>query len=536
MNLGSAAHAVDGNGLVCTVDRRATDAGLAALISGGSAADAAIAANAVLAVTCPHLCGMGGDLWAIVDEPGRSPVVLNAAGRAGGGVDATRLRARGDTQMPMRGDLVSVPVPGCVDGWLALSERYGRLGLDEVFDPAMTLATDGFAASPLLALSAILVDHLDVDGIGAELREGDTVRRPGVADAMCAVARDGRDGFYQGAFGQGLLRMGAGVFTQEDLRRVNAQWFAALGLEVFGRRIWTAPPGSQGYLILATLHVAEALGLPDDDSDPGWFETLVAAAVVTGADRPSMLHEHADGEVLLGDSNLSRWVDAARRWLEGPKRPLVARGDTTYLCVRDRAGMAVSLIQSNAADYGAHLVEPATGIYLHNRGVGFSLEPGHPAELAPGARPPSTLSPVLVTDRQGDLVAIAGTMGGDSQPQLMAQHLSRLLHSDLEPAAVLDAPRWVLRREGGRGFDLWNDDADATIGLVTDRGGLDRWSDAASELCTRLEVESWRSPTFGHAHLIARDSDGWIGRAEPRVRESAAGVAESRASSATPPY
>ncbi len=518
-------------GIVCSVDGRASEAGVDALRAGGTAADAAVAANAVLAVTSPHLCGMGGDLWAIVHEPGREPVVLNASGRAGSGVDAAGLRAAGHELVPFRGDLAAVPVPGCVDGWMALLDRYGRLPRAEVLAPAIGAAEDGFAASWLLALGAFLVDHLEVAGIHAGLQEGDVVRRPGVADALRAIVADGRDGFYGGTFGAGLLALGAGTFTGEDLQRVQADWHEALGLEVFGHEVWTAPPGSQGYLALAILHVVEQLGIPRDDADPAWLRALVAAAVVTGEERPTLLHEGASGASLLDPGRLAGWVAAAQRWPARAGRVNVRDGDTTYLCARDGAGLAVSLIQSQASDFGAHLVEPATGIFLHNRGVGFSLEPGHPAELVAGRRPPSTLMPVLVTDQRRELVAVTGTMGGDSQPHLMAQHLCRLLHSDLAVDQVLRRPRWVLKRKGDRGFDLWaaTETAMGTgriepgdLALTTDDEGAALWQTTAHELGLTTLQETGRSPVFGHAHLIARTPDGWIGCSEPRAKEGAA--------------
>ena len=522
----------DGGGVVCTVDAVATDAGIDVLRRGGSAADAAVAANAVLTVTSPHLCGMGGDLWAVVHRPGEEPVVLNASGRAGSGVDAEALRRQGLTHVPFRADLNAVPVPGCVDGWMALLDRYGRLESASVFEAAIATAEEGFAASWLLAMGAFLIDHLAVPGIGTDLQEGERVRRPGMADALRAVVADGREGFYGGAFGAGLIELGEGTYAADDLNRVQADWHPALGLEVFGARVWTAPPASQGYLTLAILHVVEQLGLPRDDREPDWLRMLVAATVVTGTDRPARLHDGLDGASLLGAAQLADWVEQARRW-PAVVDPVDAQvGDTTYLCVRDGDGMAVSLIQSQASDFGAHLVEPATGIFLHNRGVGFSLDEGHPAELAPGRRPPSTLMPVLVTDERNALVAVTGTMGGDSQPHLMAQHLCRLLHTDLPPDAVLRRPRFTLKRDGDRGFDLWAGSGAAPgdrarvrpehLALATDDGGVEQWASTAEDLGLRVQRESKASPTFGHAHLIARTADGWIGCSEPNAKEGAA--------------
>jgi len=189
-------------GMVASVDHLASEAGVAMLREGGSAADAAIAANAVLAVTTPHMCGMGGDLFALVhtvDE--HAPAALNASGRAGSGADADRMRAEGHDVMPMFGDLRSAPVPGCVDGWFALHDRYGHLPLRAVLAPATEYAANGFPASPLLAGMAAQLRGIpgteDLTGHG-RLSSGDRVRRPGVARALQAIVTDGRDGFYRG--------------------------------------------------------------------------------------------------------------------------------------------------------------------------------------------------------------------------------------------------------------------------------------------------------------------------------------------------
>jgi gamma-glutamyltranspeptidase/glutathione hydrolase len=186
------------DGMVATADQLATHAGLDVLAAGGSAADAAVAANAVLAVTAPHLCGMGGDLFALVHLPGEPvPRALNASGRAGSGANPTRLRAEGHHVMP-----------GCVDGWLALHQAHGRLPLARVLSAAIGYARNGFPASPLLVASA-----RGWAGAPRELapaRTGARVVRPGVADALSTIAADGRGGFYGGAFGRGLLALGAG--------------------------------------------------------------------------------------------------------------------------------------------------------------------------------------------------------------------------------------------------------------------------------------------------------------------------------------
>ena len=220
-----------GNGIVCAIDHLAASAGVGILRGGGSAVDAAVAASAVLAVTSQHMCGMGGDLWAVVHPGGEeTPVVLNASGRAGSGADPERLRARGLDEMP-DGEIPVVPVPGCVDGWLALHRRFGRLALADVLDPARRYADDGFPASPGLALAIGEVARLPEAGdyrVPGGVRTGTVIRRPGVARTLAAVAAGGRDAFYGGEFGDRLIALGAGEFAEEDLTRPHADFWVAL--------------------------------------------------------------------------------------------------------------------------------------------------------------------------------------------------------------------------------------------------------------------------------------------------------------------
>src|SRR6516165_6102945 len=200
-------------GMVAAADQLAASAGVEMLAGGGSAADAAVAAGTVMAVVGPHLCGLGGDVLAMVAPPGSAPVALLSVGRAGAGSDAAALRAAGRTTMPLRGDLNSVPVPGAVDGWLALHARLGRLPLGTVVGPAVELAEDGFCASVMLALASHLVHELA--GAGelcphGPLEIGQQVRLPGLARTLRAIAAGGRDAFYGGEFGRGLRALGNG--------------------------------------------------------------------------------------------------------------------------------------------------------------------------------------------------------------------------------------------------------------------------------------------------------------------------------------
>ena len=507
-----------------TADQHATQAAVATFGSGGNAVDAAIAANAVMAVVAPHLCGMGGDLFALVRTPYGDVAGLNASGRAGSGADAGALRAERATTMPMRHDIRAVTVPGCVDGWCTLHARFGQLDLATVLAPAIRLAAEGFPASPLLVASVTMLDAPGREQL-AELAEqatvaGVRVRRPGVALALHGLVAGGRDTFYGGAFGEGLLGLGAGLFTAADLDRVQADWVTPLRAEAFGVELATIGPNSQGYLTLGASRLATSVGLPADPDDAQWAHVLVEAATAAGHDRPAVLHEDADGKALLAaiDGRLSE-IDPHRATRRGAP---TAVGDTTYLCTADESGMAVSLIQSNASGFGSWLVEPTTGINLQNRGLGFSLEAGHPAELAPGRRPPHTLCPVLAT-RGGELAAVFGAMGGDAQPQILLQLAARLFAEGDSPAAAVNAGRWALRGPS-TGFDTWTGDAPPTV--VLEGHVPPAWQDDLLARGHDIAIAPAFDSRFGHAHVIAVEESGcFAAAADPRARVgSAAGL------------
>lgn len=238
---------------------------------------------------------------------------------------------------------------------------------------------------------------------------------------------------------------------------------------------------------------------------------------MAGHDRPSVLYDGADLAPLLAPAHL-----ADRRAAIAPDRraaPPVpdAEGGTIYLCAVDGDGMGVSLIQSNAAGWGCHHVVPGTGIFLHNRGIGFSLEAGHPAELAPGRRPPHTLAPALVSRPDGSLVAVLGTMGGDMQPQVVLQLLARLLHHGQSPGRAISAPRWTL---GDGGFSTWAGDGPQVTMLESTAPAS--WDDGLVALGHRV-ARSAPGANVGHAHVIVRGPDGMLsGAADPRALTGAA--------------
>ncbi|MFB4296145.1 gamma-glutamyltransferase [Actinomadura sp. NTSP31] len=485
--------------MICTADHRASSAGLAILRAGGSAADAAVAANAVLAVVAPQCCGMGGDLFALVhalerDGPG-PPAALNASGRAGSGADAAALRAEGRRRMPVRHDVRSVTVPGCVDGWLALHARYGRMPLAEVLESAVLHAERGFTATP--GLVAACRDAAGGDGLAWPTRPGEQVKRPGIGRALRAVAAAGRAGFYEGEFGAGLLRIGRGLFAPSDLAEPAAEWQRPLGVRAFGHDVWTAPPNSPGHVLLAALAIAAGLDLPTP-ADPGWAH-LLAESVLAATGEP------ADPGTPLRPGRIEALraaIDPARH---ERRRGTIASGDATCVCAVDDRGTAVSLQQSNGNGLGSLLFEPATGINLQNRGTGFTLAPGAPAEYGPRRRPPHTLVPVLATGPDGTFRAVAGCTGGGLQPQIVLQVLVRLL-TGAAPEDALAAPRW--RLAGGLG-PFETSQAGAPIRLDLQAGAPDAWARRLPGY-GHLVRAATEDDEFGEAQLIAASPGGGL--------------------------
>ena len=431
-----------------------TSAALEIMRSGGNAVDGAIAANAVQGVVAPETCGVGGDLFALVHSPGdRSPRCLNASGRAGSGADASALRRRGHTLMPIRGP-EAVTVPGCVDGWYALSGRFGSLPLSAVLAPAIRLATEGFPASHELAATWTRhASQLETQASappmfpgGRPPTRGQRITRPYLADTLAAIV-SGRDRFYLDRIGPGVTEATGGAITGEDLARDQAGWVTPLSMDVFGMTAWTTPPNSQGYLTLATLSIFETLGTTADPLDPAYWHGLVEAYRSVAWERDLRLADPVTGVrgTELLDAELLRRragrIDPLRagQW----DRPARATGGTAYMCAVDREGMAASLIQSNFDGIGSGLSAGRTGVWLHNRGAGFSLVPGHPNELMPGRRPLHTLSPTVWT-HDDRLTLVLGTRGGHQQPQLLAQLAAHLHHAALDPAGAQLIPRWTI--------------------------------------------------------------------------------------------
>lgn len=507
-----------------TPHHAATEAAIDIMRDGGTAADAVIAANAVLGMVMPTTCGVGGDLFAIVHEPGwEHPAVLNASGRGGSGLDAAALRSAGFDRIPPLGP-EAVSVPGCVDGWEALQRRFGRLDMARVLEPSIELGHGGFEVSIELAdglarLADSLRDQLSARALypeGEIPRPGSVLRRDDLAGTLEGIARSGRTAFYEGRVADAISGATGGILTREDLADNTVDWVDPLGIELFGLQAWTVPPNSQGYLTLATCWVFEHLEPPTDPADPRYHHALIEAYRAFAWERNDVVSDpdHLRWELdrYLAHDRLRERAESVHDAVS--PRPVATPGPlgTAFFCAVDADGRAVSCIQSNYFGIGSRRSAGDTGVFLHNRAAGFGLIEGHPNEAASGKRPLHTLAPTLWT-RDGDLRMVLGTRGGDQQPQYLSQVAAHLLHAGLSPAEAQAAPRWSIAADGV---------AESVVSVE-----LGMPEPVVAGLTARghtIVPGPDRTPGWGPVSVIVRDAGGTMSAAaDPRVSTAAAG-------------
>ena len=438
--------------------RDATDAGLAAVADGGNAIDAALTAAAFLTVAYPHNCAIGGDLLALVREPDGTTTFINASGRSPQELDVAKVRAT-HKSMPMTGPH-SVTVPGLVSGWSAMHAKGASHTWSQTLQPAIDAAEEGVTVSRGLAIALDsdwsslsqnrgMREVFAPDGELATL--GSQLRQPALARTMRLLADGGPDQLYLGDIGRelvdGLQQLGCAL-TVQDLASHRVTEQTPLELSVDGWRVLTARPNSQGFVLLRLLgmlnQVDEKDSLPLVERVP--VGVLANAFLQTIAERDSILADplamRADVDGLLTKESLQALLDVSGldQSIAAVKPRRRPDGDTVAVAAADADGRSVSLIQSVYYGFGSQLLEPVTGVVMHNRGSCFSLDPDSPNVLAPGKRPAHTLTPVLA--ERGDQRLAVGTMGGEMQPQILTQVLSRLF-SGQTPQQAVASPRWT---------------------------------------------------------------------------------------------
>ena len=451
------------NGAVATSQPLAAQAGLRMLQDGGNAADAAVAASAVLAVVEPMSTGLGGDLFALIWSAGeRTAHAFNGSGRSPAAADLGDLARRGLPAIPESGPGVAlaVSVPGAVDGWQRVLERHGTMDLDRVLAPAIRYATEGFGVSPVVArlwqrsAAKLVPSEAAAEYLpgGRAPVAGQRVSLPALAETLGRVAAEGPDVLYRGEIGAriaALVQQFEGWLTVDDLAAHTGEWVEPMSTGYRGTTLVECPPNGQGVAALVAAAVAAGLDAPDRSfGGAAWTHLLIEAVKVGLDDAFSIVADDAEGrrraEACLDPNRIARVrsaISTERAGLPVPLSPFGPPRDTAFVCAIDGEGNGVSMISSLFRAFGSGLVVPGTGIILQNRAALFSTDPGHPNALAGGRRPFHTIIPALLL-RDGALTGTLGVVGGYQQAQAHLQLLSRLVDGEMDPQRALDQPRF----------------------------------------------------------------------------------------------
>ncbi len=515
-------------GVVATSQPLAAQAGLGVLADGGTAIDAAIATAAALTVVEPCSNGLGSDAFALVWHDDKLHG-LNGSGRWPAANDAAELRADGHRSMPHRG-WAPVTVPGAVDSWAVLHERFGRLPIERLLAPAIRYAAEGFPISPVVARQwDPSFDFFPNQGLaelagwstvfapdGRAPRAGERWASPGHARGLRCLAENGLRDFYEGEVAAAIAGYAAetgGRMTIADLAAHRAEWVEPIGVRYGRHEVWEIPPNGQGIAALMALGIAANTGasaLPQIDAESWHYQ--IEAMKLAFADSDGYVADQQHAEVPVAGMIDEEYLKARSGLIGEQAGPAPmgepVRGGTVYLCTADRDGMMVSFIQSNYMGFGSGVVVPSHGISMQNRGAGFNLEPDHPNVAAPGKRPRHTIIPGFLT-RGGQPVGPFGVMGGEMQPQGHLQVITGMVDHGLNPQSALDAPRWQVERDGVVRVEAQTP-AEVIEGLRA-RGH-------------EVVVERSRM-SFGRGQIICRDDHGvYAAGSEPRADGCAVGI------------
>lgn len=446
------------NGMVATSQPLATQVGLDVLRQGGNAIDAAIAANAMLGLVEPTGSGIGGDLFAIVwDAKTKKLYGLNASGRSPKSLSKDVFLDKGLSKIPSFGPL-PVSVPGAVDGWFELHDRFGSLPMSVILTPAIEYAKQGFPVSELIAYYWDMNNKrigqypgfADTYLPGGKLpQKGDIFKNPRLAATYEKIATGGRDAFYKGDIARiidAYMKAQGGYLSYDDLTSHTSEWVEPVSTNYRGYDVWELPPNGQGIAALQILNILEqydiaAMGFGSAD----YIHTFVEAKKLAFEDRAKFYADMDFASVPVNWLTSKEYAQKRKALIE----PDVAAkrydaglydGDTVYLTVADKEGNMVSLIQSNYRGMGSGMTPTDLGFILQNRGELFTLEDGHANEYAPGKRPFHTIIPAFVT-KNGKPWLSFGVMGGGTQPQMHAQIIVDLIDFGMNLQEAGDAPR-----------------------------------------------------------------------------------------------
>jgi gamma-glutamyltranspeptidase / glutathione hydrolase len=473
--------------MVASSQPLASQVGIEILKRGGNAVDAAIAVAAMLNVTEPNMTGIGGDCFAMIYSPKtRKLEALNASGRCPRALTLNHFTAKNITQMPLSG-METITVPGAFDGWLTVHEKYGSMKFADLMAPAISYAENGFPVAEKIAEDwAPEVGKLKQDGAasatylvnGGAPRPGTIFRQKNLAKTFRILVKGGRDAYYRGEIARAIVdycKKNGGFLSMEDFAEQTSNWVEPISTVYRGYTLNELPPNNQGLTALLILNILEGLDIKGMRGDAvQYYHTLVEATKIAFADRNRFIADPAFAKIPVKEL-ISKEYAAKRRALINPKRAIdppaygdVQMGsDTTYFTVVDKDRNAVSFINSLFNSFGSGIVAGETGIMLHNRGSGFSLDPNHPNKLEPGKRPFHTLIPAMVF-KNDKLLMSYGVMGGDIQAQGHSQVLINLVDREMNLQQAIDAPR--VRYISGKGVMLEDTLPTEVINGLVERG------------------------------------------------------------------
>ena len=520
------------SGIVASESPLASQAGAAILERGGNAVDAVVAAHAVMTVVAPMWNGIGGDLFAIVyDAKSGKLYGLNASGWAPAGQSVERLHQKGLREMPGRG-IEPVTVPGAVDGWQKLLERFGKKKMDEVLAPAIHVAESGYPVTEWIALH--FAGNLDLlratDGTAKTFLIGDRAPRVGevlknldLAWSLGQIAQSGRDAFYHGEITKRILDLSArhgGVLAAKDFSEYSSEWVEPISTTYRGWTVSEIPPNGQGIGALLMLNMMEQFNFTQFGlNSTRALHVQIEAKKLAYADVIRYIADPKASNIPVSGL-LSKPYAAERAKLinldrascdVGPGTPVPDAGDTVYLSVVDRDGNMVSLIESNYSEFGSGLVPDGTGFVLHNRGALFNLNPNSPNAIAGHKRPLHTIIPAFM---QKDQVRIAfGIMGGWNQSQAHAQFVSHVVDFGQNIQAALETARFTKLNFEGCDLDLENRIPGNVRGELEAKGHV-------------LRMHNGYSDTFGGGQAVMRDFATGVNYGASDPRKDGAAVPE----------
>ena len=526
------------NGMVVTPHHLASQAGLEVLRQNGTAAEAVIAAAAVLCVVYPHMTGLGGDAFWLIHDPllGQEPVYIDACGRSSRYASIEKFRQNGHMAIPRRGPLAAVTVAGAVSGWeaaLAVSARKKKnLPLPKILSRAIEYAENGFPVS--CSLSSTIREHHRVLSAqpgfadtfmpnGRCPYEGDRLRLPALAGTLKRLYQNGLNGFYRGELAKdiaGELAKYGALLGLDDLKAHTAETAAPLSTSLSGNiRLFNSPPPTQGAASLIILGIFDRVRRRDN-IDPH-DETALVHALVESTKQAFILRDRHIGDPacmsrpaadLLRPEMLDDLAGQVKLESALPWPCANPGGDTVWLGAMDSSGMSVSCIQSLYFEFGSGLTLPQTGITWQNRGVSFSLCSKDVNGLAPAKKPFHTLNPAMAIFDNGSVMAY-GTMGGEGQPQTQAAIFARHVFQKRGLQEAVTAPRWLLGRSWG----------DPSVSLKLEGRFPAKTITALRKLGHDIEMLPDFSPLMGHAGMLLRSTDGLLsGAADPRGDGAAA--------------